>query len=99
MSAPLDDNRVPQFDSPHLQASSSAVESNPPNDVPRGMSSGSDITYRSYAGESDLPDIMALVQYELSEPYVIYTYRYFLHEWCVCHSRHNTINRRLTMVL
>lgn len=32
-------------------------------------------------GESDLPYIMALVQHELSEPYVIYTYRYFLHQW------------------
>ncbi|KIP12168.1 hypothetical protein PHLGIDRAFT_124337 [Phlebiopsis gigantea 11061_1 CR5-6] len=41
----------------------------------------SSITYRPYAGESDLPHIMALVQHELSEPYVIYTYRYFLHQW------------------
>jgi len=40
-----------------------------------------DITYRSYIGESDLPHIMALVQSELSEPYVIYTYRYFLQQW------------------
>ncbi|KDQ54534.1 hypothetical protein JAAARDRAFT_182005 [Jaapia argillacea MUCL 33604] len=40
----------------------------------------SEITYRQYVGESDLPQIMALVQSELSEPYVIYTYRYFLHE-------------------
>ena len=35
-------------------------------------------------GESDLPHIMALVQHELSEPYVIYTYRYFLHQLYVC---------------
>ncbi|KAF8622808.1 hypothetical protein AX15_006734 [Amanita polypyramis BW_CC] len=41
----------------------------------------SDIVYRQYAGESDLPHIMALVQSELSEPYVIYTFRYFLHQW------------------
>ncbi|KAM6493458.1 Acyl-CoA N-acyltransferase [Amanita muscaria] len=40
-----------------------------------------DIVYRRYAGESDLPHIMALVQSELSEPYVIYTFRYFLHQW------------------
>ncbi|GJE99369.1 acyl-CoA N-acyltransferase [Phanerochaete sordida] len=39
------------------------------------------IEYRQYTGESDLPHIMALVQHELSEPYVIYTYRYFLHQW------------------
>ncbi|KAF8890655.1 acyl-CoA N-acyltransferase [Infundibulicybe gibba] len=41
----------------------------------------SDIIYRQYAGESDLPHVMALVQNELSEPYVIYTFRYFLHQW------------------
>ncbi|KAJ7430693.1 acyl-CoA N-acyltransferase, partial [Mycena latifolia] len=35
--------------------------------------------YRQYSGESDLPVIMDLVQSELSEPYVIYTFRYFLH--------------------
>ncbi|RPD60782.1 acyl-CoA N-acyltransferase [Lentinus tigrinus ALCF2SS1-7] len=39
------------------------------------------ITYRQYSGESELPHIMALVQHELSEPYVIYTYRYFLQQW------------------
>ena len=41
----------------------------------------STIYYRPYVGESDLPSIMALVQSELSEPYVIYTYRYFLRQW------------------
>ena len=42
-----------------------------------------DIIYRPYNGESDLQHIIALVQNELSEPYVIYTYRYFLHQWYV----------------
>ncbi|KAK7055180.1 N-alpha-acetyltransferase 30 [Favolaschia claudopus] len=37
--------------------------------------------YRQYSGEEDLPYIMDLVQSELSEPYVIYTFRYFLHQW------------------
>ncbi|KAF9264635.1 acyl-CoA N-acyltransferase [Marasmius fiardii PR-910] len=41
----------------------------------------SEIMYRQYIGESDLPHVMALVQSELSEPYVIYTFRYFLHQW------------------
>ncbi|CAE6440773.1 unnamed protein product [Rhizoctonia solani] len=39
------------------------------------------IDYRPYAGETDLPAIMDLVQDGLSEPYVIYTYRYFLSSW------------------
>ncbi|KAK0463107.1 uncharacterized protein EV420DRAFT_1639191 [Desarmillaria tabescens] len=45
----------------------------------------SEIMYRQYIGESDLPHVMALVQNELSEPYVIYTFRYFLHQWPVLH--------------
>ncbi len=55
------------------------------------MSSSPQIIYRQYSGESDLPHVMALVQNELSEPYVIYTFRYFLHQWSdnsalvVCH--------------
>ncbi|VDB90296.1 unnamed protein product [Peniophora sp. CBMAI 1063] len=41
----------------------------------------SEIIYRSYEGEADLPNIISLVQSELSEPYVVYTYRYFLRQW------------------
>ena len=44
------------------------------------------VVYRQYSGESELPHIMALVQHELSEPYVIYTYRYFLQQWCALFS-------------
>ncbi|GAA6027460.1 hypothetical protein JCM8097_007873 [Rhodosporidiobolus ruineniae] len=40
-----------------------------------------EITYRAYAGEQDLDAIVALVDDELSEPYNLYTYRYFLDEW------------------
>ncbi|KAF7297177.1 N-acetyltransferase MAK3 [Mycena indigotica] len=39
------------------------------------------VFFRTYSGEQDLPYIMHLVQSELSEPYVIYTFRYFLHQW------------------
>lgn len=45
------------------------------------MSDQVEILYREYSTEAELPDIMALVQSELSEPYVIYTYRYFLNQW------------------
>ncbi|KAJ1305595.1 hypothetical protein OPQ81_000592 [Rhizoctonia solani] len=45
------------------------------------MNAFNGITYRPYAGETDLPAIMTLVQEALSEPYVIYTYRYFLSSW------------------
>ena len=46
------------------------------------------ITYRAYSGEHELPHIISLVESELSEPYVVYTYRYFLHQWSVPALRH-----------
>lgn len=43
--------------------------------------SQSDIEYVSYGGEHHLPLIMNLVDEELSEPYSIFTYRYFVYLW------------------
>ncbi|XP_050447017.1 N-alpha-acetyltransferase 30-like [Cataglyphis hispanica] len=40
-----------------------------------------DIQYVSYMSELQMPDIMKLIQKDLSEPYSIYTYRYFIHNW------------------
>lgn len=39
------------------------------------------IEYVSYTSELQMPDIMKLIQKDLSEPYSIYTYRYFIHNW------------------
>lgn len=39
------------------------------------------IRYVSYESESQMPGIMKLIQKDLSEPYSIYTYRYFIHNW------------------
>lgn len=44
---------------------------------------GETIEYAYYKGPSDMPEIMALVDAELSEPYTIYTYHYFLDTWLV----------------
>jgi peptide alpha-N-acetyltransferase len=41
----------------------------------------SEIEYISYGGEHHLPLIMNLVDEELSEPYSIFTYRYFVYLW------------------
>ncbi|KAM1058331.1 hypothetical protein ACFX13_023556 [Malus domestica] len=41
----------------------------------------SEIEYVSYGGEEHLPLIMGLVDQELSEPYSIFTYRYFVYLW------------------
>ncbi|CRK97430.1 CLUMA_CG010819, isoform A [Clunio marinus] len=39
------------------------------------------ITYKVYESELELPSIMKLIQKDLSEPYSIYTYRYFINNW------------------
>jgi peptide alpha-N-acetyltransferase len=43
--------------------------------------SAADITFRSYESEADLPALMAMVDVELSEPYTVFTYRYFVNLW------------------
>lgn len=39
------------------------------------------IDYKEYESELQMPDIIRLIQKDLSEPYSIYTYRYFIHNW------------------
>lgn len=39
------------------------------------------IDYVGYKSELQMPDIMRLIQKDLSEPYSVYTYRYFIHNW------------------
>lgn len=48
----------------------------PPEEPPKPH-----IDYREYESELQMPSIMALIQKDLSEPYSIYTYRYFIHNW------------------
>lgn len=40
-----------------------------------------EIEYKEYESELQMPDIIRLIQKDLSEPYSIYTYRYFIHNW------------------
>ncbi|KAG9412426.1 N-alpha-acetyltransferase 30 [Aphanomyces cochlioides] len=39
------------------------------------------IVYSQYESENELGDLMALFEKDLSEPYSMYTYRYFLYSW------------------
>ena len=41
----------------------------------------SGVTFVPYESELQLPHIMRLMKADLSEPYSIYTYRYFIHNW------------------
>lgn len=40
-----------------------------------------DISYTCYQGEHQLASLTALIEKDLSEPYSIYTYRYFTNNW------------------
>ena len=45
------------------------------------------VIYVNYEDERLLPQIQSLVAGDLSEPYSVFTYRYFLHNWpglCIC---------------
>lgn len=52
-------------------------------DTPEATSTrpDSNIKYVNYQSEVQMPDIMQLVQKDLSEPYSVYTYRYFINNW------------------
>ena len=39
------------------------------------------IEYCGYKDESELPSIVKLIDKDLSEPYSIFTYRFFIHNW------------------
>ncbi|XP_048341926.1 N-alpha-acetyltransferase 30 [Sphaerodactylus townsendi] len=68
-------------------ASSCSLQKSPPTDsswAPQEEEETSgDLTIRyvRYESELQMPDIMRLITKDLSEPYSIYTYRYFIHNW------------------
>lgn len=71
-----------------IKSSSAATSIAKPNisskvmgQVPSGASNTIRIAYKEYESELQMPDIMRVIQRELSEPYSIYTYRYFIHNW------------------
>jgi peptide alpha-N-acetyltransferase len=44
-------------------------------------SENSSIVIEAYKDETQMPGIMSVITKELSEPYSIYTYRFFIHNW------------------
>jgi len=52
------------------------------NESPKSsLSNEVQIEFESYTSELQMPAIIKLIQADLSEPYSIYTYRYFIHNW------------------
>jgi hypothetical protein len=60
------------FPLPYIMASSTVTLATP---------TSKQIVYTAYRDERQLADIIALLEADLSEPYSIYTYRYFIHGW------------------
>lgn len=59
------------------------------------------IRYVRYESELQMPWIMRLITKDLSEPYSIYTYRYFIHNWpqlCFLVSTFHSLTKRVTGV-
>lgn len=53
-------------------------------------------SYHDYVNEQSLPEITALIERDLSEPYSVFTYRYFIHNWpdlCILVCRLNSQNK------
>lgn len=69
--------------------SSSSSQCNPPcssttvnnTELFEGLQKIDGVKYVCYKNEQQMKDIMRLIQNDLSEPYSIYTYRYFIHNW------------------
>jgi len=59
------------------------VESDPAASVPESSGSCSEVDVRfvPYKDETDMPGIVELIEKDLSEPYSIFTYRYFINNW------------------
>lgn len=64
-----------------LSRSSESVECNEVVSTVDETDKEDSVKYVSYKSELQMPDIMRLIQKDLSEPYSIYTYRYFIHNW------------------
>jgi hypothetical protein len=41
-----------------------------------------DIQFSRFRDETQLEEIISLIANDLSEPYSIYVYRYFIQQWC-----------------
>lgn len=72
----------------NLPSTSASSECAPLSSLPRTAlsvksikTSTVEVTFKEYENELQMPDIMRVIQRELSEPYSIYTYRYFIHNW------------------
>lgn len=67
----------------NIAASTSSFDPNlqTPRTVASIKANDVEISIKEYVNELQMPDLIRVIQKDLSEPYSIYTYRYFIHNW------------------
>lgn len=70
-----------QSQSQTLESTLLSLDTTPYEERPIDVPIDNSVTYIQYKSETQMPDIMRLMKADLSEPYSIYTYRYFIHNW------------------
>ncbi len=75
--APQDTGK-PTTEENNSESGESQIERTSPFTLPH---TSCDVTYVPYESELQMPDIVKIMKASLSEPYSIYTYRYFIHNW------------------
>lgn len=79
-------------------ASPQELDSIERNEDPLVTKDETGISYVRYQSEIQMSDIMTLISGDLSEPYSIYTYRYFIHNWPkLCFLVNMPINSHITL--
>ena len=79
----IDHNHVNCYSTSCIQNARSVMDSSQYECLQQAIDGLSDpsIAFEEYQNELQMPYIMKLIQKDLSEPYSIYTYRYFIHNW------------------
>lgn len=74
------DSKNEKIDIVEVTDSLNKIELDSENPIDRQISTPK-IDFIQYENELQMPMIMKIIQKDLSEPYSIYTYRYFIHNW------------------
>ena len=81
-SSPQDKITECSVSSPPAIVPSATLQLTPSAEVEEGITRlGGGLVIEPYVNEEQLHSIASLIKADLSEPYSLYTYRYFIHNW------------------
>jgi hypothetical protein len=70
---------APSGASPSVVAPTAITDGGAADDAPPGAAAR--VAYLPFKGEFQMAEIVALIERDLSEPYSVFTYRYFIWQW------------------